>query len=157
MSTDRVFVDTNVFVYVDDASAGTKRDKARAALAPLIRSRRAVISTQVMQEYFAVATKKLRMSPERARWRVEALGRLDVVVVRPELILGAIDLHRLHSLSLWDALVLRCASAGGCSRVLTEDLSHGQTIDGVRIENPFLAARSAEPAVRYRTRPRRSA
>jgi predicted nucleic acid-binding protein len=135
--SERVFVDTNVFVYADDKSAKTKRVRARKVLSELIRTRRAVVSTQIMQEYFAAATRKLGLSPDRARSRVERLGRLDVVIVRPELILGAVDLCRLHGLSFWDALVVRSASAAGCGRLLSEDLQDGQTIDGVRIENPF--------------------
>jgi predicted nucleic acid-binding protein len=135
--SDRVFVDTNIFVYADDKSAKIKRVRARAVLSELIRTRRAVVSTQVMQEYFAAATKKLGLSPERARIRVERLNRLDVILVRPELVLGAIDLCRLHVLSFWDALIVRSASAAGCARLLSEDMQSGQTIDGVRIENPF--------------------
>jgi predicted nucleic acid-binding protein len=134
---ERVFVDTNVFAYADDASAASKRSRARKALAELIRTRSAVISTQVMQEYYVTATKKLNLSPERARLRIEQMSRLDVVMIRPELVLGAIDLHRLNKLSFWDALVVKSASVGGCARLLSEDLSHGQLIEGVRIENPF--------------------
>jgi predicted nucleic acid-binding protein len=135
--SDRVFIDTNIFVYADDRAAKTKRVRARRVLSELIRTRRAVVSTQVMQEYFAAAIKKLGLSPERARLRVERLDRLEVVLIRPELIFGAIDLCRLHALSFWDALVVRSASAAGCGRLLSEDLQDGQTIDGVRIENPF--------------------
>ena len=135
--SDRVFVDTNIFVYADDRTAKTKRVRARAVLSELIRTRRAVVSTQVMQEYFAAAIKKLGLSPERARIRVERLNRLEVVLIRPELILGAIDLCRLHALSFWDALVIRSASAAGCGRLLSEDMQDGQTIDGVKVENPF--------------------
>jgi predicted nucleic acid-binding protein len=125
----------NIFVYADDRSARTRR--ARTVLSELTRARHAVVSTQVMQEYFAAAIEKLGLSPERARLRVERVNRLDVVLIRPELILGAIDLCRLHALSFWDALVVRSAGAAGCGRLLSEDLRDGQTIDGVRIENPF--------------------
>jgi predicted nucleic acid-binding protein len=135
--SDRVFVDTNIFVYADDRSAKTKRVRARTVLSELIRTRRAVVSTQIMQEYFVAAIKRLGLSPGRARIRVERLNRLDVVLIRPELILGAIDLCRLHALSFWDALVVRSASAAGCGRLLSEDMQDGQTIDGVKIENPF--------------------
>jgi predicted nucleic acid-binding protein len=134
---DRVFVDTNVLVYADDDAAGYKRDRACQVLTELVRSGRAVVSTQVLQEYFVAATKKLRIPADRARLRVDALSRLDVVVVRPEMVLAAIDLHRLRSLSFWDALVIRAASAAGCARVLTEDLNPGEVLDGVRVENPF--------------------
>jgi predicted nucleic acid-binding protein len=135
--SDRVFVDTNIFVYADDRSAKTKRVRARSVLSELIRSKRAVVSTQVMQEYFVAAIRKLQLPPERARLRVERLHRLDVIVVRPELIFGAIDLCRLHPLSFWDALIVRAASAAGCGRLLSEDMPDGQAIDGVKIENPF--------------------
>jgi predicted nucleic acid-binding protein len=40
-------------------------------------------------------------------------------------------------LSFWDALIVRSARAGGCSVVFSEDLKHGQTYEGVLIENPF--------------------
>ena len=53
------------------------------------------------------------------------------------MILAAIDLSRLHSFSFWDALIVRTAAAAGCGLLLTEDLQHGQVVDGVRIENPF--------------------
>lgn len=135
--SDRVFIDTNIFVYADDAAATSKRPRARQVLSELIRDRRAVVSTQVMQEYFVTAIKKLGMSPARARSRVEALNRLDVVVIRPELVFAAIDLHRLSSISLWDALIIKAASVAGCSRLLSEDLNHGQVLDGVKVENPF--------------------
>ena len=135
--SDRVFLDTNVLVYADDLSAGNKRARALALLGELIREARAVLSTQILQEYFVVATRKLGVSPESARRKVEALSHLDVVLVRPELIIAAIDLHRLHSISFWDALVVRSAAAAGCARIVSEDLQHGQVLDGVRIENPF--------------------
>jgi predicted nucleic acid-binding protein len=96
-----------------------------------------VISTQVLQEFFAVATRKLKLTAEVARSYVQTWSRIDVVVIRPEVILGAIDLHRLHALSFWDALVIKSASLAGCGRLLSEDLNHGQVVDGVAIENPF--------------------
>jgi predicted nucleic acid-binding protein len=133
----RVFLDTNVIVYADDQSAGVKRSRALAVLRELVAESRAVLSTQVLQEYFVVATRKLGVSPAVARQKVDALSRLDVVVIRPELVLAAIDLHRLHQISFWDALIVRCAVAAGCARLFSEDLQDGQVLDGVRIENPF--------------------
>lgn len=97
----------------------------------------AVVSTQVLQEYFVIATRKLGVEAAVARRKVELIGTADVVEVRMNLILGAVDLHRLHQLSFWDALILKCAAAAGCTRLLTEDLQHGQVIEGVRVEDPF--------------------
>jgi predicted nucleic acid-binding protein len=155
----RVFVDTNVLVYAEDAAAGAKRTRARELIEALTISGQLVLSTQVLQELFSTTTRKLGVAAEVARTLVERYSMLDVVVVHPELILDAIDLHRLHTISFWDALVIRSASAAACGVLLSEDLQHGRTIDGVRIENPFLPAiRSAEPRARYKTRTsRRSA
>jgi predicted nucleic acid-binding protein len=134
---ERVFVDTNVLIYAYDRTAGDKRVRARQVLASLLRDRRAVISTQVLQEFFSSGTRKLRVPADEARRYVEQWSKLDLVVIRPEIILGAIDLHRLHTISFWDALVIKSASAAGCGQLLSEDLNHGQKIDSVTIENPF--------------------
>jgi predicted nucleic acid-binding protein len=135
---ERVFLDTNVLVYADDSRDSRKQARARASMEVLIESERAVLSTQVLQEYFVAATRKLGMAAELARARVELFARLDVVPVRSGHIVEAIDLHRLHGFSFWDALVLRSAAVAGCGQLLTEDLTHGQVVGGVRIENPFL-------------------
>jgi predicted nucleic acid-binding protein len=60
-----------------------------------------------------------------------------VVVVRTEHILGAVDLHRLHRISFWDALIVRAAAAAKCLLLYSEDLQPGMEIDGVRVVNPF--------------------
>jgi predicted nucleic acid-binding protein len=136
---ERVFLDTNILVYADDDSAGPKCKRAGRLVIDLAASGQAVLSTQVLQEYFAVATRKLGLSADRARLRVEELSRLNVVQIDPDLILSAIDLHRLHKVTFWDALVIRSAAAGGCAKLLSEDMQTGRTFDGVRIENPFAA------------------
>jgi predicted nucleic acid-binding protein len=64
---------------------------------------------------------------------------MDVVRIEVPLISAAIDLTRLHSVSFWDALILRCAASARCTHLITEDLQHGQVLDGVRIENPFVS------------------
>jgi predicted nucleic acid-binding protein len=72
-----------------------------------------------------------------ARRKVELLAEFDVV--SPDLadILAAIDLHRLHGFSFWDALVLRAAKQSACTVLFSEDFQAGREIDGVRIVDPF--------------------
>jgi predicted nucleic acid-binding protein len=134
---ERVFIDTNVIVYADDLDAGAKRERAQEILHRVFIDGNGVVSTQVLQEFFVAATRKLGVAPEVARRKVELLSRLDVVTIEPSFIVEAIDLHRLHSLSFWDALIVQAAAASGCRRLLTEDLQSGRTIAGVQIENPF--------------------
>jgi len=137
--TERFFLDTNILMYADDLDAGEKRTVAQGILRDALTERSGVISTQVLQEFFVVATRKLGVDAETARRKVELLSSLDVVAIDVTEILAAIDLHRLHSISLWDALIIRCAATGGCSRIFSEDLQNGRTIAGVKIQNPFLS------------------
>lgn len=133
----RTFVDSNVFIYADDDGDAKKQRVAALTIDKLIQRSEAIVSTQVLQEYFSGAIRKLRFSAEKARERVVAMSKLPVVQVDPEMVLAAIDIHRLRKVSIWDALIIRAAIAGGCTRLLTEDLNHSETFDGVKVENPF--------------------
>lgn len=134
----RSFVDTNVLAYADDAGAPKKQAISHALIAELFRARSGVISPQVLREYFVAATRKLRVPVEVAQEQVRLFARFEVALETPEDILAAIDLHRLRGYSLWDCLILRAAIKSGCRRLYSEDLQHGQYIDGVEIVNPFL-------------------
>jgi predicted nucleic acid-binding protein len=135
--SERSFFDTSVLVYALDPVAPENRGVARALLAQKLADRTAVISTQVLQELFVSLTKKLGIPAASARTIVQSYTKGNVVQVNSELIVSAIDLHRLNALSFWDALIVRAAVAGSCVRIFTEDLSAGQLIDGVEIVNPF--------------------
>ena len=136
---ERTFIDTNVIVYADDRSAGDKAQRARSLLHELMSSRSGVVSLQVLQEYFVVATRKLGVPADVARRKIELLSNLDVV--RPDVtdVLSAIDLTRLRPISFWDAMIVRAAENAGCSLLLSENMSDGELISGVRIKNPFRA------------------
>jgi predicted nucleic acid-binding protein len=97
-----------------------------------------VLSLQVLQEYFSIATRKLGIDPAEARRKVEIYSRFQLVEPRLSDVFEAIDVYRLHRINYWDAMVVHCAARSGCLQVLTEDLQHGQIIDGVRIVNPFM-------------------
>jgi predicted nucleic acid-binding protein len=133
----RSFFDTNVLLYSDDKAAPAKQSRALALVAEHRRAGTGVVSMQVLQEYFVSVTRKLRVDAAIARRKVELLAEFDVAA--PELadILAAIDLHRLHGFSFWDALVIRTAKQSGCTVLFSEDMQDGQEIDGVRIVNPF--------------------
>jgi predicted nucleic acid-binding protein len=135
--TAACFVDTNVVLYADDADAGDKRAVARALLTRLLSEGSAVVSIQVLQEYFSAATRRLRLPADAARGRVEALDRLDVVALAAVDVLAAIDLHRLHSLSIWDALIVRAALISGCRILYSEDLQSGRRFENLEVVNPF--------------------
>jgi predicted nucleic acid-binding protein len=133
----RAFLDTNVLVYADDADAGPKRTKAQALVVSALANGDAVISTQVLQEYFAVATRKLSVAAEAAQKKVEVLAALVAVTIDADHVIESIKLHRLYNLSFWDALIVHAARRAGCDRLITEDLQAGQRIEGVEIVDPF--------------------
>ena len=134
----RSLLDTNVLIYADAADEPAKQRQAVRLISELRRTGDAVLSTQVLQEYVNVALRKLRLPPALIRERVAFYRRFDLVATSPDLIAAALDLHVLRSISFYDALVVQAAAAGGCERVLSEDLQHGATLGGVRIVNPFL-------------------
>lgn len=37
-------------------------------------------------------------------------------------------------------MIVAAAEAAGCSRILSEDLSHGTSYFGITVENPFASA-----------------
>jgi len=80
------------------------------------------------------------MPPADARVIVDGLRRSPILPIDDEMVLDAIDLSTRERTSYWDGLILTTAQAGGCEIVLSEDMPHGATIGGVRVENPFLAA-----------------
>lgn len=135
----RVFVDTNVVVYAYDRTAGGKHTRARQILADLWRTGRGLISTQIVQELYVTLTRKIPhvLAPAEAGEIVEDMMTWDLVVNDDETIRQAIALDSCEKLSFWDALVVAAASRGGAEVLLSEDLPHGRTLDGVRIENPF--------------------
>ena len=137
--SDRTFVDTNVLVYAHDVEAGARHDVAAKLVGELWETRRAVISTQVLQEFYVNATRKIPSPLPRATARqiVKAYAVWQTELVGPPEIQVASELEEQHRLSFWDALIVAAALKGGASTILSEDLSAGRSISGVRIENPF--------------------
>ena len=133
----KTFVDTNAFVYALDRGDPLKHDRARELIAALSLRSELVVSTQVVQEFFRAATRKLGHDPLAVKAVVQQFSSFEIVQVDFTLIVAAIDLSILHPLSFWDAMIIAAAREARCTRVLTEDLQHGLVIEGVRVENPF--------------------
>ena len=133
----RSFFDTNVIAYTDDHDSPAKQARAFDLVESALRTGTGALSTQVLQEYFVTATRKLGVPAEIARRKTELFARFDLVLIDLADVLAAIDLHRLHGLSFWDALVVRAAQEAGCALLYTEDMQHGGRIGDLTIVDPF--------------------
>jgi predicted nucleic acid-binding protein len=134
------FFDTNILIYADDALSPEKHARAIELFTDHQRRDTAVISLQVLQEYYATVTRKLGFDAELAQRKVEMLARGNVVRFEAHDVIAAIELHRLTRISFWDAMIVHAARLAGASVLYTEDLQHGAVLGGVPVVNPFLTA-----------------
>ncbi len=134
----KAFLDTNILAYAADGRNKSRQQTSRGLIRDLgKKSIRQVISTQVLQEFYVVATKKLGIEPLIAKALVHSFGKFEVVSVTPEIIESGIECSILQQTSFWDGLIIAAAEAGRCNVLFSEDLNHGQVIRGVLIQNPF--------------------
>ena len=137
------FFDSNVLVYVFDTRDPRRSSIAQGLLAHAQREHNAVISAQVVQETLNVLVRKLtpRMSAADACKVLDhVLAPLWRIHPSPALYMRGLSIQERCGFSFYDSLIVAAALEGGCTRLLSEDLQHGQQIDGLRVENPFLGA-----------------
>lgn len=131
------FLDTNIIVYANDRRDRRKQNRCVELIAQALKTRQAMISTQVFFEYANVALTKLGQSAAVVRRQIELLSVLPVVPQSAALAIRAVEIREIYGLSVWDAAIVAAAEAGRCSRILSEDLNAGQLYCGIRLVNPF--------------------
>lgn len=134
----KVFIDTNILVYCADNNNPEKQNTCRNLIRQIVKKQIGVISTQVLQEYFVTVTKKLHIEPLIAKEMLRSFENFEVVTVTSEIIKEAIDCSAINTISFWDSLIVCSADYSKCSKLITEDMNHGQIIRGVEIFNPLL-------------------
>jgi predicted nucleic acid-binding protein len=137
------FIDTNVLLYLFSDEDRAKQETAKNIFEMAVYSGQASISFQVVQE---VLNGLLRRSTpaadvEDARRHLEEM-LIPLWKVNPSeaLYARALDTHSRYRYSFYDSLIIAAALEAGCSRLLSEDLQHGQRIEGLTITNPFIEA-----------------
>ncbi len=137
--TDKFFVDTNVLVYRRDQDAGAKQQQAASWLRALWQKRAGRISSQVLNEFYTVVTRKLTpgMPADAARAEIREFFTWQPLPISVETIEGAWRIETKYAISYWDSLILSAAKIANCAYLLTEDLQDEQIIDQIRIVNPF--------------------
>ena len=131
------FVDTNVLVYAADESVEANRKRVIAR--ELLRTPDLQISVQVLNEFVASARNpgKLGLSRESENDWLKGWLAMPIATLTPGLFIESIRIHREYQLSHWDSLIVATALSLNCPALYTEDMQHGQIIEGMEVINPF--------------------
>ena len=137
--SDSIFVDTNILVYAHDLSAGERHTKASDVIESLWETETGVISTQVLQEFYVTVTRKIKnpLTPTEAREIIRNYLAWPTQINDPEMTIRASEIEEKHRLSFWDAMIVAAALQLQAQKIFTQDLNHGQIIEGILIENPL--------------------
>jgi len=128
------FLDTNVVLYA------FREGDSRGQRAEAILVQGGLISVQVLNEFTAVARRKLNKSWREVR---RALGILRVLCPEPMPLTvkthdAALQIAERYKYSIYDSLIIAAALEMGCNIVYSEDLQDGQVIENsLTIRNPF--------------------
>ena len=138
-TSDRTFVDTNVLIYAHDVDAGRKHEVAKHLLRTLWDERAGILSTQVLQEFYVNATRKIRkpLTKAEARGVVDTYAPWCVNGITTNDLSAAFQIEDQARIGFWDALIIAVAARAGARRLVSENLNAGQSIAGVTIHNPF--------------------
>ena len=136
----KIFVDTNILIYAHDLDAGQRNTLSADILRDLWENRIGIISTQVLQEFYVNVTRKIEnpLPKSKARGIIESYLAWPIELNDAKTVLAASEIEERHMLSFWDALIVASARNAEAEKILTEDLNHGQQIEGILIENPFV-------------------
>lgn len=136
-TSNRIFIDTNILVYAYDPDEGAKHHTVVAIIEELWQSGTGALSTQVLQEFYSVATRRKKMPGALARERVADYSQWCTLSTSPELLVSAGLLAENHKLSWWDALIIEAALRSGAGTLLSEDLQDGRRFGTLTVRNPF--------------------
>ena len=136
------FFDTNVLVYAVDAGNPQRQAVAIERFGRAVKDDSVVLSTQVLQEFYSVTTRKLKppLSAREAASQITHLSAFEVVGATADSVLAAAELAQKHRLQWWDALILEAALRVNAAVLVSHDGQHGRRFGKLVVENPFLAA-----------------
>ena len=138
---DKIFLDTNVLVYLFDKSEKLKQSKVKRLISEHLQQSKIFISVQVINEFINITSNKIKYPVPAAKQKeiIELLNDLFLVSsLNINTSVNALDISIKYKLSFWDSLILSSAIENNCSILFTEDMQDGQYIeDKLKIINPF--------------------
>jgi len=135
--TDRIFVDTNIFIYLFSKSDEEKRGKCREFFNKADINAQFVVSIQVINEFTAVMLQKFKIPTDEVKSIIDVMSSFELVEIDLSLIKSALDIKNRNQLSYWDSLIVSAAKSAHCNSILTEDLNSGQIIEEMEVLNPM--------------------
>jgi predicted nucleic acid-binding protein len=137
----KYFIDTNIFIYSFDSDHSAKQNRSMELIQTGLETGIGIISTQVVQEFLNVATRKfkipMKLDDSKAYLRM-VMNPLCQVYPDLALFESGLDLQAETGYSFFDSLIVAAAIRGGCDYLYTEDMQDGQAIHRVTIKNPFI-------------------
>ena len=132
----RVFIDSNIFIYLYSESEIYKQETAHNCM----ENYNCVISTQVLNEFCNICLKKFGKSINEIKLAIEEITEVcSVLLIEIDDILYATRLHEKYGYGYWDCLMLVSALKSGCKYIFTEDMQNGQIIENIlTIKNVFI-------------------
>jgi len=140
----KFFLDTNILVYTFDATVLVKQQIARELVSTALNLQQGIISYQVVQEFLNVATRKFSLPLTLAdanTYLDKVLTPLCEIFPCMNYYSKALEISERWGFSLYDSLIVTASLEAGCETLYTEDLQHGQMIQGLTIINPFQTVR----------------
>jgi predicted nucleic acid-binding protein len=137
--SDKIFLDTNILVYAFGTNKSLIQDPRWAAAEQIV-MQGCVVSVQVMNEFVQVCRRKAKQDWQQIDVSLQIIKALCVGIVPLTIDAheAAVAVAKRYGLNFYDSLILAAAAQAGCTTVYSEDMQHGQVVDGVQIQNPFL-------------------
>ena len=140
---DKYFLDTNIFVYSFDSNEPSKNAIARELIQNALNEQIGCISSQVIQEFLHVTTKKFKpplTHQDSLKYLNTVLAPLCDIFTSVELYKKTIETSERWKYSFYDSMILTAAIQANCTVLYSEDLQHGQKIEFLTILNPFFSS-----------------
>jgi predicted nucleic acid-binding protein len=134
------FLDSNIILYSIDSGSKAKQKTAKSLVTDALKNRASLISFQVVQETLNIAQRKFEVpiTDQDAQSLLQSvLMPLMKVLPSESLYLEALRIKSRYKFGFYDSLIISAALSQNCTRLYTEDMQNGQTIEGLKIVNPF--------------------
>jgi len=136
--SDRIFIDTNLFVYAHVSDDTVKHEIAVELLCREIIGFQVIVSTQVLTEFYSAMSKHKLAHDEISSFLADIIRCSNVASVSLTTVELCLKLKDKYGYSYWDSLILASAVENRCRTLYSEDMIHGHIIEGrLTIQNPF--------------------